>query len=92
VYRRYDAAGRIAGDVLTLEGDVQEGEPLIEPVMRAGKRLAGPLPLASLRQRALHALARLPDELRGLEQGPEYPVVISRALRDLAKAVDERRF
>ncbi|MDE2180968.1 MAG: nicotinate phosphoribosyltransferase, partial [candidate division NC10 bacterium] len=32
VYRWYDADGRMSGDVLTLEDDPQEGEPLIQPV------------------------------------------------------------
>ncbi len=89
VYRRYDAQRRMAGDILTLEDDPQEGEALIQPVMRAGLRLATPVSLTALRERALNELARLPKELRALEKGPDYPVCISQALRDLAKAVDE---
>ena len=36
---RYDADGRMRGDVLSVESDSQAGEPLIVPVMRGGKRL-----------------------------------------------------
>lgn len=91
VYRRYDADGRMCSDILTLEDDPQEGEPLIQPVMRAGKRLADATPLTTLRERTRNQLARLPQALRTLEKGPDYPVQISPALCDLAKAVDEHR-
>ncbi|MBI2883096.1 MAG: nicotinate phosphoribosyltransferase [Candidatus Methylomirabilis oxyfera] len=91
VYRRYDADGRMRSDILTLEDDRQEGEPLIQPVMRAGKRLCAPPPLTALRERARDQLARLPHGLRTLEKGPDYPVQVSATLRDLAKAVDEHR-
>ena len=30
----------MAGDTLSVEGDDQKGEPLIRPVMQAGKRVA----------------------------------------------------
>jgi nicotinate phosphoribosyltransferase len=91
VYRRYGADGRMSGDILTLEDDPQEGEPLIRPVMRAGKRLADAAPLTALRERARNQLARLPQGLRTLEKGPDYPVQVAPALRDLAKDVDEHR-
>ena len=39
VFRRYDGDGRMREDVLTVEGDPQEGERSFEPVMRAGRRL-----------------------------------------------------
>ena len=91
VFRRYGPDGRMRGDILTLEDDPQEGEPLIQPVMRAGKRLHAPASLTALRERARTQLARLPDGLRTLEKGPDYPVQVSPALRDLAKAVDEHR-
>ena len=91
VYRRYDADGRMCSDILTLEDDPQEGEPLIQPVMRAGQRLNAAAPLTALRERARNQLARLPQGLRTLEKGPDYPVQVSPALCDLAKAVDKQR-
>ncbi|CBE68080.1 MAG: nicotinate phosphoribosyltransferase [Candidatus Methylomirabilis oxygeniifera] len=91
VYRRYDADGRMHSDILTVEDDLQDGEPLIRPVMRAGKRLCAPPPLTTLRERVREQLARLPHGLRTLEKGPDYPVHVSAALRDLAKTVDEHQ-
>jgi nicotinate phosphoribosyltransferase len=89
VYRRLDATGRLAGDVLTLEDDPQDGSPLIQPVMRDGKRI-GTLPtLAQAREHAATELQRLPPGLRALERAAPYRVEIARALRRLAEKVDE---
>jgi len=88
VFRRYGADGAMEGDVLTVEGDAQEGEALIRPVMRGGKRL-GPLPsLDAIRDHCADQLARLPEPLRRLEPGAGYPVEISAALCELADEVD----
>ncbi len=87
VYRSYDAEGRMAGDVLTIEGDEAEGEALIAKVMVGGKRLARPS-LEDARARAAAELARLPERLRRLEDGPPYPVRVAAALAALAQQVD----
>lgn len=91
VYRQYDAEGHIATDTVTLVDEVQEGIPLIQPVMRGGKRVAPPSPLASLRERAVDELARLPKSLQQLEEGKTVPVIISPALRNLARLIDLRQ-
>jgi nicotinate phosphoribosyltransferase len=90
VYRRIGPDGRIAEDLLTLERDPQEGEALLQPVMRAGRRVGSSPPLAEARRRAAAELARLPEPLRRLEEAPPYPVKISEALRRLAAEVDTR--
>jgi nicotinate phosphoribosyltransferase len=91
VYRSYDSSGHIGGDVLTLESDVQDGEALIRPVMRGGRRVEPPIPLARLREQARRYLLQMPEPLRSLERAPEFPVTVSAALRALARAVDERQ-
>ncbi|MGD9535706.1 MAG: nicotinate phosphoribosyltransferase [Alphaproteobacteria bacterium] len=90
VYRRFDGAGRMLGDVVTLETDEREGQKLIEPVMAAGRRLHPSPNLAQVRQRAAASLDALPAPLRGLEGGAAYPVEIGAALRRLAEEVDAR--
>ena len=90
VFRRYDGEGRLREDVLTLEDDPQEGEPLLRPYMQAGRRLAPPESLADIRQRAQRQLARLPLPLARLESGVAYPVRVAPALRALADQVDLR--
>ncbi len=91
VYRQYDAEGCIATDTVTLIDEVHEGAPLIQPVMRGGKRLAPPSPLAKLRERAIAELARLPKSLQQLEEEKTVPVNISPALRNLANSMDLRQ-
>jgi nicotinate phosphoribosyltransferase len=90
VYRRVGQDGRMVGDILTLEDDPQEGEPLLRPVMRAGQRLGSLPPLWEIRQHAAVELARLPEHLRQLQVDPPYPVAIAQSLHDLAAAVDRR--
>ena len=88
VYRSYDHEGYMAGDILSLENDRQEGEPLIQPFMKEGKRITPREPLDKLRQRALAQIDRLPKPRRTLAQAPEYPVTVSEAIRRLAQEVD----
>jgi nicotinate phosphoribosyltransferase len=90
VWRRFDRDGRMAADVLSVEDDAQQGEPLIELVMQGGKRLQPAPALAELRARAARDLARLPEPLRRLEAGASYPVEVSDTLRRLAADVDGR--
>lgn len=87
VYRHHDDRAMLE-DVLTVEGDRQDGEALIKPVMRRGRRLAGAEPLDAIRKRCAGDLGRLPPALRGLEPATTYPVTVAPALRELAAAVD----
>ena len=88
VYRARDASGIMTGDILTLEGDPQQGTPLIRPVMKNGKRLHAPPALDEIRRHAAEELGRLPPSLRELRDTPPYPVIVAPALHDLAIAVD----
>jgi nicotinate phosphoribosyltransferase len=90
VWRAYDAQGRMRGDVLSLEDDRQNGEALIVPVMRRGKRIGATQSLAQIRERAARDLARLPEPLRRLEAGVTYPVEISARLKALAAEMDAK--
>jgi nicotinate phosphoribosyltransferase len=88
VYRRFEASGRMAGDVLTVEDNPQEGEALLQLCLVAGKRVSPAPPLSALRQRAADQLAQLPEHLRQLRVDPPYPVTIAPALQQLAQEVD----
>jgi len=90
VWRRYDRDGRMMADVLSVEGDVHEGETLIHPVMEGGRRI-GPQPsLQDVRAHARHELERLPMELRTLEPLLVYPVEVAASLEQLAAVADWR--
>ncbi|MGC9370879.1 MAG: nicotinate phosphoribosyltransferase [Paracoccaceae bacterium] len=88
VWRSYDDAGRMAGDILSTEDDIQPGDPLIRPVMRRGKRLAPPPGMDEIREHAAQEMQRLPEALRGLDTAPAYPVTVADALVGLAAEVD----
>ena len=89
VFRRLEADGRMAGDVLTVQSDDQPGSPLLRSVMRTGRRLNPSPPLADVRAHARAELARLPPLQRELGASAVYPVQVSPALEALARAVDE---
>jgi nicotinate phosphoribosyltransferase len=90
VFRRLDAAGRMSGDTLTLEGDGQPGTPLLVPVMRGGRRLVPAPTLAEVRAHAASQLAALPEALRRLDTAAPYPVEVAAPLQALAREVDAR--
>ncbi len=90
VYRRYegDTGRHMKADMITTENDLQDGEPLIQPVMKEGQRLQSAEPLRKARERAAQQVAQLPAHLRTLATQPHYPVSISAALEVLARAAD----
>jgi nicotinate phosphoribosyltransferase len=90
VWRRYDANGRMAGDLLSLADHDQAGEPLIRLVMKNGQRVAPTPSLGDIRRHAKHELGRLPDGLARLAPDADYPVEVAADLVTLAAAVDSR--
>ena len=90
VWRRYGSDGRMVGDILSIESDDQSGEPLIQLVMRDGRRVALSPTLAEVRTRAARNLAQLPEPLRRLDPQASYPVQVADALVRLASEVDSR--
>ena len=91
VYRNYDQHHRIAFDVVTVEDDVQRGEALIQPIMKAGTRIGSPPSLTQSRDHAADQMAHLPDSLQELTQDTAIEVRISQTLQDLARQVDRRQ-
>ncbi|QOJ35975.1 MAG: nicotinate phosphoribosyltransferase [Nitrospira sp.] len=90
VYRSIGPDGRMAGDILTVEGDAQEGLPLLLPVMRGGRRLVTAPALEEIRRQASASLAQLPDAWRTLETAASYQVCVTPALTELAQRVDRQ--
>ena len=91
VWRRYGSDGKIAGDLLSVEGHHQAGEPLIHQVMKDGRRLAPSPSLDDIRRHAGRELERLPDNLRRLIPGATLTVEIADDLVALAADADRRR-
>jgi nicotinate phosphoribosyltransferase len=90
VFRCCDDEGVLEHDTLGLETEAVPGKPLLEPVLRAGARVAPCWSLAHLRQELRTQLAGLPAPLRALEPAPAPTLRISSGLRQLAVQVDRR--
>jgi len=91
VYREYDAEGRMAGDILCLDSEGYSGEPLLELVMKGGRRTERLPTLQDARRLCARELERLPEALKSIDRAAPYPVTVSRGLKELAAAVDEHR-
>jgi nicotinate phosphoribosyltransferase len=95
VWRWSGPDGRIERDLVALADEAAPAgaQPLLQPVMRAGRRIAPPEPLDALREHAAAQLASLPGPLRGLDgvaAEQAYPVEISQALQQLAASLDRQ--
>jgi nicotinate phosphoribosyltransferase len=88
VYRLYGRNGVMAGDWVTLARERRDGEPLLEPVMRGGKRCGERVALQAARDHARRQLRALPPSQRTLEADEPYPVAISDGVRELARRLD----
>lgn len=84
VFRVEGPDGRAAHDVVARHDEEQDGEPLLRPVMRGGKRLpAGSVTLDEAREHGRREVARLPDRILALGPArPPYDIEISEALRE----------
>ena len=90
VWRTLDRAGAgMLGDRLGTARETAPGLPLLDPVMRGGRRV-GPAPsLDAIRARVAEQLRRLPPSLRLLDPTPEpFPLEVSDTLRALAREAD----
>jgi len=89
VFRQYRDNGWMEIDTITLWDDAQPGDPLLEPVLREGKRARPAEALSKIRERSANQRERLPSYLRALETPPVFPIRVAPALEELAKRADE---
>lgn len=88
VYRFSKDDDAFLRDIVAPAGEICESEPLLQPVMTAGRRLASPS-LETARVHVRSQLARLPAQCRKLERAePPYPVEIAASLKALAEEID----
>jgi nicotinate phosphoribosyltransferase len=87
VWRSRAANGEFTSDLVTLDSEAHQGEALMLPFMRGGRRVAPAQSMQETRAYARDQLARLPAALRRLEPFV-YPVAIGASLKDLAEALD----
>lgn len=84
---RVSEDGRAAYDVIGLiDESAQEGRPLLQCVMRQGRRVAPSPELSAVQRNARHRFAELPGSVTALESAAPLTVRISPALDALARA------
>ena len=85
---RFSRSGQYAYDLLArLEEDEPGGEPLLQPLMRNGRRVTARRSSALIREAVLADLERLPAAYHALGRAPEYPVKKSVALLQLLEEI-----
>lgn len=86
VWRRFKESGLIESDEIALTAEsatrarIGHHQPLLQPVMRAGRRLTAPAPVEALRDRCLRQLDSLPAALRQLDALHTLEVSISQGI------------
>lgn len=83
VFRHYDSQGLITRDVMSLRDEQQEGRPLLEPVMREGKRLGPRRDWRAAREVFQAEVATLPPACLELFHPVPLRTEISPRLREL---------
>jgi len=91
VFRFAEPKGKWKSDLIALASETHNGaEPLLQPVMRVGKRLAPAEPLSTVRSRCADSLTRLPASILATDRLARYPVHHSLPLRKLLEKVRRR--
>ena len=91
VFRHTKSNGEFRYDRVALENEPAQGaQPLLAPVMRAGKRIAPVDSLPAARERCKSGLARMPKTCRQIRYAAVYPVRYSKQLKELLDHVRER--
>jgi nicotinate phosphoribosyltransferase len=87
VHRCRDAEGRFVADRITRADERADGEPLLVPLVRAGKLVAALPSLEVIRAHCRDQLGALPEGLLGPDAAASFPVTYSAALEAEADRV-----
>ncbi|MCS7095918.1 MAG: nicotinate phosphoribosyltransferase [Nitrososphaerota archaeon] len=90
VFRFKDEHGKFMRDVIALEDEEVDGEPLLVKVIEKGNIIYDYPSIEDIRKRALENLSRLPDKYKKLVRPAEYPVQISLKLKKLMNDLERR--
>jgi nicotinate phosphoribosyltransferase len=90
VYRFKDAEGNFKKDVITLEDEKMDGEPLMVKVMEKGEVTYDFPSLSEIRATATENLSLLPDKYKKITGAAEYPVELSQDLEKMMKNLKEK--
>jgi nicotinate phosphoribosyltransferase len=84
IFRHVDASGKFNMDTLGARDEaISETRPLLEPVMKKGRRLKPSVPLSAIREGFQVEFSHLGDEYKALYEPKRYPVEMSPELLKL---------
>ncbi|MGB9854716.1 MAG: nicotinate phosphoribosyltransferase, partial [Candidatus Bathyarchaeales archaeon] len=85
VFRLKDAEGNFVKDIIALDDEKINGEPLLVKVVEKGKVVYDFPTLEDIRKRALENLSRLPEKYKRLRNAAKYPVELSPKIKKLIR-------
>ncbi len=91
VFRSYDEKGELQQDVLGLAGENEKGVPLLNPIMKHGKRAVELPELGAITKKVQQELALLPAALKHIATTTPFSVEVSQGLQQYTKEVDTGR-
>jgi nicotinate phosphoribosyltransferase len=83
IFRQRKRQGKCVKDIIGLEDERIDGEPLLVKAMEKGEITYDLPTLEETRNTALKNLANLPDEYKRLRNAPRYPVELSPKLEKI---------
>jgi nicotinate phosphoribosyltransferase len=90
VYRSKSKIGNFEKDIIALENEKVQGEPLLVKVMEKGKIIYRLPSLAEIRASVVQNLSKLPDGYKALTNAPVYSVELSKNLQKLIKTLKQQ--
>jgi nicotinate phosphoribosyltransferase len=88
VYRHYDKKGIMCQDIIGVEDELLQGQPLLQTVMVNGKSIEIEKSLKEIKSYHAKQMQLLPEELKAMDARATYPVAVSDALRELGNQTD----
>ena len=82
---RLNESGRFVKDIIALRNEDHQGEPLLQSVMKDGRRLQAPESLNTMQERFQKDFAALNDSVKAIEKPARYPVEVAAGLAALQK-------
>jgi nicotinate phosphoribosyltransferase len=90
VYRLKDKKGNFRKDIIALDAEKVNGEPLLVKVMEKGEITYDLPALDEIRAAAARNLSKLPEKYKTLTGAPEYPVELSQNLERLIRKLKKK--
>ena len=90
VFRLKDKRGNFVKDIIALEDERIDEEPLLVKVMENGKIICDLPPLDEIRKKALESVSKLPEKYKKLNGEARYPVELSPGLTKLMRELKRK--